>query len=137
MGRKIFGYNTVPFTSKDKGTYQINGKITMSKERGIKREILLSRQNVPSYLLIFKTNTNTFKTFSKLETFSKDQHFIYPLTNGSGHFSISKKSQNTSKSSKLKKLCFVEVGHFCKIAKSKLSPKHHIFSNGPILFHLI
>ena len=54
-----------------------------------------------------------------------------------GHLNLSKKSKNTSKSSKLKKLCIVEVGHFCKIAKSQLPPKLQILSNGPILFHLI
>ena len=32
-------------------------------------------------LAIFKTNTNTFKTPFKLETFSKSQHFVYVLTN--------------------------------------------------------
>ena len=36
-------------------------------------------------LLIFKINTNTFKNtfkiFSKHETFLKDQHFVYVLTN--------------------------------------------------------
>ena len=53
-----------------------------------------------------------------------------------GHLNISKKSKNTSKSSKLKKLCIVEVGLFCKIAKSQLSPKLQILPNGPILFHL-
>ena len=54
-----------------------------------------------------------------------------------GHLKLSKKSKGTSKSSKLKKLCIVEVGHFSKIAKSQLSPKLQILSNGPILFHLI
>ena len=54
-----------------------------------------------------------------------------------GHPNISKKSKNTSKSSKLKKLCIVEVGHFSKIAKSQLSPKLQILLNGPTFFHLI
>ena len=54
-----------------------------------------------------------------------------------GHLKVSKKSKNTSKSSKLKKLCIVEVGHFSKIAKSQLSPKLQILSNGPTFFHLI
>ena len=56
---------------------------------------------------------------------------------GRGPLNFSKKSKNTSKISKLKKLCIIEVGHFCKIAKSQLSPKLQILSNGPILFHLI
>ena len=45
----------VPFTSKDRITYQINGKIKMSKERGNEHERLLSRYKIPSYLLHFKT----------------------------------------------------------------------------------
>ena len=54
-----------------------------------------------------------------------------------GHVKVSKKSNTTSKSSKLKKLCIVEVGHFSKIAKSQLSPKLQILSKGPTFFHLI
>ena len=59
----------VPFTSKDMDTYQINGKITISKEREINMKDFwvgrlflvacsISNQNI---LSIFKTNTNTFK----------------------------------------------------------------------------
>ena len=51
-----------------------------------------------------------------------------------GHLMVSKTSKNTSKSSKLKKLCIVEVGHVSKIAKSQLSPKLQILPNGPIFF---
>ena len=54
-----------------------------------------------------------------------------------GHRKVSKKSKNTSKISKLKKLCLVEVGHFSKIAKSQLSSKLQILSKGPTFFHLI
>ena len=54
-----------------------------------------------------------------------------------GHLKLSRKSNNISKSSKLKKLCIIEVGLFCKIAKSQLSPKLQILPNGPIIFHLI
>ena len=53
-----------------------------------------------------------------------------------GHHKLSKKSKNTSKESKLRKLCIVEVGLSCKIIKSQLSPKLQILPNGPILFHL-
>ena len=53
-----------------------------------------------------------------------------------GYLNVFKKSKNTSKSSKLKKLRIVEVGHFSKIAKSQLSPKLQNLPNGPILFHL-
>ena len=53
-----------------------------------------------------------------------------------GHIKLSKKSKNTSKELKLRKLCIVEVDLFCKIAKSQLSPKLQILPNGPILFHL-
>ena len=35
-----------------------------------------------------------------------------------GHLKLSKKSKNTSKSSKLRKLCIGEIDLFCKIAKS-------------------
>ena len=41
-----YGYTMTharPFTSKDRVTYQINGKITMSKEKGNEYERLLSR----------------------------------------------------------------------------------------------
>ena len=70
----------VPFTSKDRVTYQINGKITMSKEKKMNmkdfwvgRKLLItcsiSKQNI---LAIFKTNTYTFKKTSfKLENIFK------------------------------------------------------------------
>ena len=76
--------------------------------------------------------------FSKAYNLSME-HKIETITKGlvRGHLKLSKKSKNTSKSSKLKKLCIVEVSHFCKIAKSQLSPKIQILSNGPTVFHLI
>ena len=87
----------VPFTSKDKVTHQINCKITMSKERGNEHERLLSRLNVPSYLLHFKTKhpcyfQNKYQHFQKnifqnLKTFSKDPHFVYNLTN-ENHYKV-------------------------------------------------
>ena len=88
------------------------------------------------YRSFFKVNKNTF--------FSKAYNLIMEYQNAMrqkglviGHLKLSKKFKNTSKRSKLKKLCIVEVGHFCKIAKSQLSPKLQNLSNGPILFHLI
>ena len=88
------------------------------------------------YRSFLKVNKNTF--FSKAYNLSME-HQNAMRTKGlvRGHPKISKKSENTSKSSKLKKLCIVEVGHFCKIAKSQLSPKLQILSKGPTFFHLI
>ena len=88
------------------------------------------------YRSFLKVNKNTF--FAKAYNLSMEyQNDMRPKGLVIAHLKISKKSKNTSKSSKLKKLCIVEVGHFCKIAKSQLSPKLQILSNGPILFHLI
>ena len=88
------------------------------------------------YRSFLKVNKNTF--FSKAYNLSMEyQNKMIPKGLVRGHIKISKKSKNTSKSSKLKKLCIVKVGYFCKIAKSQLSPKLQILSNGPILFHLI
>ena len=87
------------------------------------------------YRSFWKVNKNTF--FVKVSYMSME-YKIEMRTKGliRGHLKLSKKSKNTSKSSKLKKLCIVEVGHFCKIAKSQLSPNLQILSNGPILFPL-
>ena len=88
------------------------------------------------YRSFLKVNKNTF--FSKACNLSMEyQNEMRPKGLVRGHVNLSKNSKNTSKSSKLKKLCIVEVGHFCKIAKSQPSPKLQILSNGPILFHLI
>ena len=88
------------------------------------------------YRSFLKVNKNTF--FSKAYNFRMEyQNDMRPKGLVRGHIKISKKSRNTYRSSKLKKLCIVEVGHFCKIAKSQLSPKLQILSNGPIIFHLI
>ena len=88
------------------------------------------------YRSFLKINKNTF--FSKAYNLSMEYlNKMIPKLLVRGHRKLSKKSNNTSKSSKLKKLCIVEVGHFCKIAKSQLSPKLQILSNWPILFHLI
>ena len=88
------------------------------------------------YRSFLKVNKNTF--ISKAYNLSMEyQNDMRPKGLVIGHLNLSKKSKNTSKSSKLKKLCIVEVGHFCKITKSQLSPKLQILSNGPILFHFI
>ena len=88
------------------------------------------------YRSFFKVNKNTF--FAKAYNLSME-HQNEMRTKGlvGGHLKVSKKSKNTSKSSKLKKLCIVEVGHFSKIAKSELSPKLQILTKGPTFFHLI
>ena len=88
------------------------------------------------YRSFWKVNKNTF--FVKASNLRMEyKNDMIPKELIRGHLKLSKKSNNTSKSSKLKKLCIVEVRHFCKIAKSQLSPKLQILSNGPILFHLI
>ena len=88
------------------------------------------------YRSFLKVNKNTF--FSKAYNLRMEyQNEMRPKGLVRGHLKVSKKSKNTSKSSKLKKLCIVEVGHFSKIAKSQLSPKLQILPNGPTFFHLI
>ena len=100
------------------------------------RNALTKSYKFGHYRSFLKVNKNTF--FSKAYNLSMEyKNVMIPKGLVIGHLNISKKSKNTSKSSKLKKLRIVEVGHFCKIAKSQLSPKLQILSNGPILFHLI
>ena len=100
------------------------------------RNALTKSYKFGHYRSFLKVNKNTF--FSKAYNLSMEyQNEMRPKGLVIGHLKISKKSKNTSKESKLRKLCIVEVGLFCKIAKSQLSPKLQILSNGPILFHLI
>ena len=88
------------------------------------------------YRSFLKVNKNTF--FAKAYNLSMEyQNEMRPKGLVIGHIKLSKKSKNTSKESKLRKLCIGEVDLFCKIAKSQLSPKLQILSNGPICFHLI
>ena len=88
------------------------------------------------YRLFWKVNKNTF--FVKASYLSMEyQNEIRKKGLVIRHHKLSKKSKYTSKSSKLKKLCIVEVGLLYKIAKDQLSPKHQILSNGPTFFHLI
>ena len=88
------------------------------------------------YRSFLKVNKNTF--FAKAYNLSMEyQNEMRPKGLIIGHLKVSKKSKNTSKSSKLKKLCIVEVGHFSKIVKSQLSSKRQFFTKGPTFFHLI
>ena len=74
----------VPFTSKDRVAYQINGKTTMSKEKKMnKKDIWVGRLllitcciSKQTSLLFSKTNTHISKTsYKTLKTFSKkDKH---------------------------------------------------------------
>ena len=87
------------------------------------------------YRSFLRVNKNTF--FSKAYNLNMEyQNEMRPKGLVIGHIKLSKKSENTSKELKLRKLCIVEVDLFCKIAKSQLSPKLQILPNGRILFHL-
>ena len=100
------------------------------------RNALTKSYKFRHYRSFLKVNKNTF--FAKAYNLRMEyQNEMTPKVLVIRHLKLSKKSNNTSKSSKLKKLCIVEVGHFSKIAISQLSPKLQILSNGPILFHLI
>ena len=100
------------------------------------RNVLTRSYKFGHYRSFLKVNKNTFfaKAYNLRMVYQND---MGPKRLVIGHLKISRKSINTSKSSKLKKLCIVEVGHFSKIAKSQLSPKLQILSNGPTFFHLI
>ena len=87
------------------------------------------------YRSFWKVNKNTF--FVKASYMSMEYQIeMIPKGLIIGHLNISKKSKNTSKESKLRKLCIGEVDLFCKIAKSQLSLKLQFLPNGPNLFHL-
>ena len=87
------------------------------------------------YRSFWKVNKNIF-FFIFLYIFFYYQIEMRPKGLLIGHLKISKKSKNTSKESKLRKLCIGEVDPFCKIAKSQLCLKLQILPNGPNLFHL-
>ena len=88
------------------------------------------------YRSFLKVNKNTF--FAKAYNLSMEyKNEMIKKWLVRRHLKISKKSNNTSKESKLRKLYIGEVDLFCKIAKSQLSPKLQILSNGPILLRLI
>ena len=99
------------------------------------RNALTKSYKFGHYRSFLKVNKNTF--FVKASNVSMEyQNEMRPNGLVIGNLKVSKKFKNTSKSSKLKKLCIVEVELFCKIAKSQLSPKLQILPHGPIIFHL-
>ena len=68
------------------------------------------------YRSFLKVNKNTF--FAKAFNLSTEyQNEIIPKGLVKGHIKLSKKSKNTSKDLKLRKLCIVEVGLFAKLPK--------------------
>ena len=100
------------------------------------RNALTKSYKFGHYRSFLEVNKNTF--FAKAYNLSMEyQNEMRPKGLVRGHLKLSKKSKNTSKSSKLKKLCIVEVRHFSKIAKSQLSPKLQILSKRTTFFHLI
>ena len=87
------------------------------------------------YRSFWKVNKNTF--FVKASYLNMgDSIEMRPKGLLIWHLKLSKKYKNTSKDSKLRKLCIGEVDFFCKIAKSQLCLKHQFLPNGPNLFHL-
>ena len=100
------------------------------------RKALTKSYKFGHYRSFLKVNKNTF--FAKAYNLSMEyQNEMIPKVLVIGHLKVPKKSNNTSKSSKLKKLCIVEVGHFFKIAKSQLSSKLQFLTKGSTFFHLI
>ena len=100
------------------------------------RNLLTQSYKFGHYRSFLKVNKNTF--FSKAHNLSMEHpNEMIPKVFIRGHLKVSKKSKSTSKSSKLNKLCIVEVGHFSKIAKSQLSSKLQFLTKGPTFFHLI
>ena len=100
------------------------------------RNALTKSYKFGHYRSFLKVNKNTF--FAKAYNLTMEyQNEMRPKGLVIGHLKVSKKSKNTSKSSKLKKLCIVEVGHFSKFAKSQLSSKLQFLTKGPTFFHLI
>ena len=52
-----------------------------------------------------------------------------------GHPKLSKKSKNTSIGLKLEEICLIKVDNFCKIAKSQMCSKMHIFCQMGLTFY--
>ena len=86
----------VPFTSKDRVAYQINGKTTISEEKKMnKKDIWVGRLllitcsiSKQTSLLFSKINTYTFKTSYKTwKHFQKINIFVYILTN-ENHYKV-------------------------------------------------
>ena len=100
------------------------------------RNALTKSYKFGHYRSFLKVNKNTF--FSKAYNLSMEfKNEMRPKGMIRGHLKVSKTSNNTSKSSNLKKLCIFEVGHFSKSAKSQLSSKLQFLTKGPTFFHLI
>ena len=87
------------------------------------------------YRSFWKVNKNTF--FVKASYMNMEYQIqMRPQILLRGHLKLSKKSKNTFKESKLRKLCIGEVDLFCKIVKSQLCLKLQFLLNGPNLLHL-
>ena len=87
------------------------------------------------YRSFFKVNKNTF--FSIAYNLSMEhQNEMKPKGLIRGHLKVSKKFKNTSKSSKLKKLCIVEVEHFFQICQKSTILKTPIFDKRAHFFSL-
>ena len=100
------------------------------------RNALTKSYKFGHYRSFLKVNKNTF--FAKAYNLRMEyQNEMRPKGLVRGHLKVSKTSNNTSKSSKLKKLCIVEVGHFFKFAKNQLSSKLQFLTKGSTFFHLI
>ena len=88
------------------------------------------------YRSFWKVNKNTF-FFVKASNLSMEyQNEMRPKGLIRGHLNISKKSKNTSKSSKLKKLCIVEVGLFLQNCQKSNIPKTSNFAKWAHYFSL-
>ena len=102
----------------------------------ISRNALTKIYKFGHYRSFLKVNKNTF--FSKAFNLSMEyKNEMIQKGLGRWQHKVSKKSNNTNKSSKLRKLCIVEVGHFSKFAKSQLSSKLQFLTKGPTFFHFI
>ena len=80
----------VPFTSKDRVAYQINGKTTISKEKKMHKKdiwvgrlLLVTCSIFKQLSMLFSKQTHTFPNILQtLKTFSKKTNiFVYILTN--------------------------------------------------------
>ena len=87
------------------------------------------------YRSVLKVNKNTF--FAKAYNLCMEyQNEMRPKGLVRGHLKVSKKSKKISKSSKLKKLCIVEVGLFLQNCQKSTIPKTPIFDKRAHFFPL-
>ena len=83
------------------------------------------------YRSFLKVNKNTF--FAKAyNLIMEHQNEMRPKWLIIGHLKVSKKSKNISKSSKLKKLCIVEVGLFSNLPKVNYPQNSNSWQKGPL-----